>query len=349
MSTPYTITTVEDLRAETGALLLRVYVEEWGKGLPPPARRARRASSRTLIAIDRGRVVGTARLTLGSALPADEQRRFALEHFATALPLEQTAVGGRLAVAAPLRASGLSLDLVKASVTAAVEAGVRLLFTACQPHLLNLYAQLGFAPYGPVASKDGVGVLVPVVVDLTDRERLDRLGSPLKDLVPTTGAPTLRDVITSTPGHEARCRLSCELDQVLAETPPLAHVDPKAAAALLRSAHLVPVGPGALVVSRGQAVRTLYLVLEGKIHLIDDGRIVGVVERGGFAGEVSYLLGVRQRHDLHAGPEGARLLALPVQAFAGRTDGEVAAEAFLMVLVETISARRAHVGNGGVQ
>lgn len=355
MSSAYTITSVEELRAGAGELLQRVYVDEWGKRQAPAVRRARRASSRMLIAVDRGGVVGTARLTLGSALPAEEQRRLRLEHFASALPLDHLAVGGRLAVAAHLRSSGLSLDLVKASVSAAVEAGVRLLFTACQPHLLNLYDQLGFTPYGPVTSREGVGVLVPVVLDLTDRARLIRRGSPLQDLVlPAASERTLRDVITSTPGHEARCLLSRELgevlDQVGAGAGPLAHLDPTVAAALLRRAHLVPCGPDDLVVSRGQAVRTLYLVLDGRLHLVDAGRDVDVVARGGFAGEVSYLLGVRQRHDLRAGPEGARLLALPVAAFADRAGDEPAAEAFLMLLVATIGARCPHaVRRGGVE
>lgn len=350
MSSPYTITTVEELRAGVGELLQRVYVDEWGKHLPPAGRRARRASSRTLIAVDRGRVVGTARLTLASVLPHDEQRRLQLEHFASALPLEHLAVGGRLAVAASLRSSGLALDLLKAAVSAAAEVGVRLLFTACQPHLLSLYGQLGFTPYGPTVSEAGVGVLVPVVLDLTDRDRLRRLGSPLQDLaLPAASQGTLRDVITSAPGHEARCRLADELPQVLAGAGALDFLDPRVASALLRSAHLVPIGPGDLVVSRGQAVRTLYLVLEGSLHVIDDrGGIMDVVERGGVAGEVSYLLGVRQRHDLHAGPEGARLLALPVQAFADRAEGEVAAEAFLRVLVEAIRRRRSHA-SGGVE
>lgn len=344
MSAPYTITTVEELRAGVGELLLRVYVDEWGKQLPPaPSRRARRAPSRTLIALDRGRVVGTARLTLGSSLPADEQRRLRLEHFAAALPLEQTAVGGRLAIAAPLRASGLALDLVKASARAAVESGVRLLFTACQPHLLNLYGQLGFSPYAPVVSKEGVGVLAPVVLDLTDRERLVRRGSPLQDVVVgEASARTLRDVITSTPGHEARCRGPDELGDVFEGPGPLSQLAPTVASALRRSAHLVPVGPGDLVVSRGQAVRTLYLVLDGTIHVVDAGEPVQVVERGGFAGEVSYLLGVRQRHDLYAGPDGARLLALPVAAFAD----EVAAEAFLMILVDALRRRRSRAQGG---
>ncbi len=344
MSAPYAITTVEELRAGVGELLLRVYVDEWGKQLPPTtSRRARRAPSRTLIAIDRGRVVGTARLTLGSSLPADEQRRLRLDHFAAALPLEQTAVGGRLAIDAPLRASGLALDLVRASTRAALDVGVRLLFTACQPHLLNLYGQLGFSPYAPVVSKDGVGVLAPLVLDLTDRERLAERGSPLQDLVAPGASPaTLRGVITSTPGHAARCRGPDELADLFDGPGPLSQLAPTVASALRRSAHLVPVGAGDLLVSRGQAVRTLYLVLDGSIHVVDEGEVLHVVERGGFAGEVSYLLGVRQRRDLYAGPDGARLLALPVAAFAD----EVAAEAFLMILVDAVERRRSRAQGG---
>lgn len=331
MSSPFTITTVEELRAGVGELLERVYVDEWGKRLAPAAGRVRRASSRTLIAVDRGRVVGTARLTRGSVLPLEEQRRLQLEHFAAVVPLERLAVGGRLAVAAPLRSSGLAHDLLQAAIRAAVDDGVRLLFTACQPHLLNLYGQLAFTPYGPVTSREGVGVLVPVVRDL----------SP--------GDAGLRDLIASAPGHAARCRLPGELGEALAGSP----LDPTVAAALLRSAALVPCGPGDLVVSRGQAVRTLFLVLDGRIDVVDDGQVVDVVARGEFAGVVSYLLGVRQRRDLRAGPEGARLLALPVQAFAGRGDDEAAAEAFLLTLVATLRARCPHaaarlVSPGGV-
>lgn len=342
MSSPYTITTVDELRAGVGELLQRVYVDEWGKHLASAPRRVRRASSRTMIAVDQGRVVGTARLTLGSTLPTDEQQRFRLEHFVSAVPLDQTAVGGRLAVAAHLRSSGLALDLVRASVNAAAETGVRLVFTACQPHLLNLYGQLGFTPYGPVVSKAGVGVLAPVVLDLTDRERLASF-AVWKDLVLPAAGRALRDVITSTPGHERRCRLSAELAEVLGASP-LDDLDPTVVSTLLRSAHLVPCGPDELVVSRGQAVRTLYLVLDGSIRVVSEGKVVDAVSRGGFAGEVSYLLGVRQRHDLHAGPEGARLLALPVQAFSGCAEAEAAAEAFLLIMVESIIARRAPPG-----
>lgn len=342
MSSPFVITTVEELRDDVGELVQRVYVDEWGKRVAATRGYRRRRSRWTLIALHLGRLVGTARIALGSTVPREERASLRLDHFSRFLPLDQVAVGGRLAVASAMRSSGLSRELVEGSVASAVQAGARLIFTACQPHLLNLYGQLGFRPYCPATSKEGVGVLAPVVLDLTDGDRLARDGSPLARLAQRAGAAgALREAIESAPGWERRCRAPGELGPI---EPGLDGLAPGLPPALLRSGYLVPCPSDALVVSRGQAVRTLYLVLEGSL-LLDGGR-AGAVAAGEFAGAPSYLLGVRQPHDLRAGPEGARLLALPAQALAGQVDDDGWAEALVVTLAETIQRR---LSGGGVR
>lgn len=342
MSKPYAITTLESLWSRTDELLQAVYVREWGKRLAPSAELGLPLSQRTLLAIGGGEVVGTVSLLLGQRLGEEERERFSLSHFEPALPPRQFAVGSRMATAPTHRAGELALDLVRELVQLGAQLGVRLLFIASQPYLLDKYRGLGFCSYRPSVSDPQGGLLVPLVLDLADRRGLIARGSPLADAVadePERSAE-LQALIAATPGYAERAlpaqgrweELTREGRGVL---PALA---PASDSRLAQRAWLLPCAPGEWVVAAGQAVRTLYVVLEGELRLGAEGqRVVGP---GQVAGELSYLLDVRQTHSIRAGEQGALLLAVPLRAFRGEAEAPLA-QSFLNALAHTIGRQRA--------
>jgi hypothetical protein len=76
-------------------------------------------------------------------------------------------------------ANGLPFDLIVESTRFQIERGVKLTFCDCQPHLLNLYMRLGFQPYAPTFDQPGFGMMVPLLLILSDFRHLRFVHSPL--------------------------------------------------------------------------------------------------------------------------------------------------------------------------
>lgn len=341
MSQPYRITSLESLWGDVDELLRAVYVREWGKRLAPAAELGLPPSHKTLLAIGQGQVVGTISILLGESLGAEERARFSLAHFGSALAPSQLALGSRMAIAPALRSGELALDLVREVVGWAARLGVRLLFIASQPYLLGKYRQLGFRPYRAAVSDEAGGLLVPLVLDLADQRGLSAQGSPLAAVVadePELSAE-LRRRIEETPTYAERARPASEGWAELEREGGLLRVLAEAGGSgLAKRSWLLRCAPGEWLIAAGQAVRTLYVVLAGELALGQDGQ--RRVAPGEVAGELSYLLDVRQTQAVRAGEHGAHLLAIPLRAFRGEADAALA-QAFLDALARTLGRQRA--------
>lgn len=79
---------------------------------------------------------------------------------------------------------------------------------------------------------------------------------------------------------------------------------------LARDGTVVALPPGELAVRRGERSDHMFLVLEGAVQVIRDGREPVTIGPSGWFGEVALLRGEPRIADVAAGPEGARLLRM---------------------------------------
>src|SRR4029453_5640787 len=127
-----------------------VYVEELGRYRQRADHRGRRlvepedAHSVLYGARQDGHVVGTARLTFGAdGLSHRQIDEYSLGHLLAEVPAELRAGGERLMVAPDLRGSTVSAELRDFEREDVSARGVRMIFGACEPHLLSMYLSAG--------------------------------------------------------------------------------------------------------------------------------------------------------------------------------------------------------------
>jgi len=78
----------------------------------------------------------------------------------------------------------------------------------------------------------------------------------------------------------------------------------------------IEVEPGRYIVRQGQVGTGFYLITRGKAKVVMDGKTLARLGPGEFFGELSLLDGAARSADLHAGPDGATLLALTDEGLA---------------------------------
>lgn len=126
-------------------------------------------------------VVGSLRTTVLSEVP---DRDSLIEKFCIAPALgtfapEEICATGRFMLDPKLRHGTAILRLMKTAFEEAHTRGIRLNYGDCSPHLLPFYEHLGFRRYEKAFNDTSYGFKVPILMLLGDRERLERVRSPL--------------------------------------------------------------------------------------------------------------------------------------------------------------------------
>ena len=154
-----------------------VYVEEMGRYQTVADHKRRmlyedcdEQSRISYVSID-GDVVATARLTWGGDAPIPQRMidQYGLAPFLAELPASAIAVGERGMVRPHLRGTDLLLKMFGAGMQFANENRIQLVFGDCEPHLLNLYLNLGQRTYSKTnVNSAEAGYLVPLVTVIED-------------------------------------------------------------------------------------------------------------------------------------------------------------------------------------
>ena len=300
-----------------------------------------------------GEIVGTARLRWGQA-GFDEQLRaiFATSRFTDIASEAQMAAGERMVILPAHRGGSLVVHLVNTMWAHAIERGVELILIDCEPHLLNRWISLGFRPYG-LCEHPTNGTLVRTAYVLGDLAYAERLGTPLREALATWTrsretasalGERLRDSTTvlsqlSAPeqfwprieAHTSRAFLCAALGQL----------EERELSTLLVGAHYLDCEEGAALIRKHHVSRTLYVLLDGCLDVIDEGACVArVCEPGTIFGEVALFAQARRTSDVRASPGGAQVLALHERSIRKLIDaGSPAASKFLLCLMRNVSAK----------
>ncbi|HEV2311160.1 MAG TPA: cyclic nucleotide-binding domain-containing protein [Acidimicrobiia bacterium] len=326
---PYSYALAETAEDQEAVYRFRysVYVEELGRYQGTADHEHRRLvepedqHSLVFLARDGDDVVATVRLTLGEMGFSDRQvDQYRLQAFLDEIPLHHLAVGERAMVEPSRRGTGLLEELVAHGQSYVDEHDLRLIFGACEPHLLSLYLGMGQRTYADrnINSAEA-GYLIPLV---SFPKGIDALvGTGHRPADPPALPGCVERIVTST-GGAVRSPIvlgsvvySDELHQALSQ---LEHrgiaafdgFDDDEIERCIARSNIIECDAGDRLLKEGGSSHNLFVVLDGNLEVRDHERPVGVVSCGEIFGEVAFLLDQPRSVDVYAATDGTRVLSL---------------------------------------
>lgn len=304
-----------------------------------------------------GDIVGTSRANLGrdGEYPASWKALWDLDRFAPHCPPATWLVSSRTTLAKEHRGGPLTGQLFAYTLSECIKAGVRLLFLDCVPHLVGYYQRLGARVYTDAIEDADVGILVPMCIVLEDQAHLARVRSAFlpitQQLLPqATGTPAwVNEVFHTGPYAEAALQQRTEqgLFQLLAENrlPLFAGFTPEQVLRLTQGATLIDSDAGHLMIRRETVYRSLFVVLAGTVDVYAGSRRIAELHAGDVLGEMAFLLGGTRSATVHAGEDGASILALQEAVLRKAFEAEPALSArFHSNLARILALRLASMG-----
>jgi CRP-like cAMP-binding protein len=290
-----------------------VYVEELGRYRQSADHRGRRlvepedAHSVLYGARQGGHVVGTARLTFGAdGLSHRQIDQYSLGHFLAEVPAELIAVGERLMVAPDLRGSTVSAELRDFEREDISARGVRMIFGACEPHLLSMYLSAGVRTYAEHnINSEEAGYLIPLVWLEGDPDALPR---SIQEALRRSGAVHSASLM---PPGEYRAQMGATLERLdQEELHAFSDFEHSEAQDFISRSTIIECARGDRVLKEGGSSRNLFLVLNGILEVRHQGRLINVLEQGDVFGEMAFLLGLPRQSDVYAATPDVRVLSL---------------------------------------
>ena len=302
-------------------LRYQVYVEEMGYAFPGVDHVGRRLAepifrpTRLLMAEENGKLVGTLQFNWGAecGFTDDERRIYRLSDFIAVVGDEEMMIGSRFMTPPSHRDGDLPARLLDAMFEFALDKEVRLLFADCRPHLINNYLRLGFRTFAKTYNDPTVGMLAPLAFVIDDIEHLARIKSRLLPLfrakrpqqpeivsriLPLLPKATPVQLLSNPSGSPDWSGLQSSL--VEDEVSIFHGMEPQEVARLVEMSPVIHCAPGDRIVGQDLAERSVFVVLEGAVEIIRDGKLVTLMTRGSVFGEIAFLLGIDRTADVVA-------------------------------------------------
>jgi hypothetical protein len=252
--------------------------------------------------------------------------QYGLDRFLAELPAEVLAVGERGMVAPRLRGTDLMMKMMAASRVWVAERRIQLLFGNCEPHLLNLYLELGQRTYShDNFNSTEAGYLIPIFFVTEDVAYLRAIGSPLADEIPDFGddarIPPIVERIRREGSAVMSRTLTSSADYWAEVHGALDELERRRVSALdgledhetrlvLEKSNIIECDAGDCVLKKGGVARNMFVVLEGTLEVRNGTHAVAVVGPGDVFGEMAFLLERPRSSDVYAVTDGARVLSL---------------------------------------
>lgn len=312
-----------------------VYVEEMGYAFPGVDHRGRRLAepilrnTRLLMAEEGGALVGTLQFNWGTecAFTEEERRIYRLSDFVALVGDEDIIIASRFMTRPSHRDTELPAQMLDAMFAFALDNDVRLLFGDCRPHLINNYLRLGFRTYARTYNDPVAGMLAPLVFVIDDVAHLARIRSRLVPLFSAKRpgeadalVSRIVDLLPKAPpvqllGHPTGSRDWRGLQSTLAgdEISIFHGMEPDEVARLIEMSPVITCASGDRIVGQDLAERSVFVVLDGAVEVLRDGKSLALMTRGAVFGEIAFLLGIERTADVVAVGE-TRVIALRERA-----------------------------------
>jgi len=305
-------------------LRYQIYVEEMGYAFPGVDHLERRLAepflrpTRLLVAVEDGKLVGTLQFNWGAecVFTEDERRIYRLSDFVAVVGDESMMIASRFMTPPSHRDTDLPARMLDAMFEFALDNDVRLLFCDCRPHLINNYLRLGFRTYAKTYNDPIAGMLAPLVFMIDDVAHLERIKSRLVPLfkakrpqqpavvskiLPLLPQATPVQLLSNPTGSPDWSGLQSTLAEDADGQVSIFHgMEPQEVARLIEMSPVIRCAPGDRIVGQDLAERSVFVVLEGAVEIIRDGRLVTLMTRGSVFGEIAFLLGIDRTADVVA-------------------------------------------------
>lgn len=329
------LATTDEEREAVYRFRYAVYVEELGRYRDTADHAGRRlvdpedARSWNLYATAGGEVVGSFRITWGGDGFSERQiDQYQLAPFLAELPPEVMSVGERTMISPSWRGTDVFAAMGEVSEPLSDAHGIRIVFGACEPHLISFYAGLQ-RPYGSrnINSPDA-GLLIPLVSfhptpeglrEFTDDGQLPTCVRNVLESAGTVQSPLLQgeDEYRRSVGTAVGTLPGSVLDGLAGQ-----ELD-----AILRRSNVITCRAGDHLLKTGGSARNAFVVLAGSLAVSQDGRLVGNIGPGEIVGEMAYLLHQPRSFDVEVICDGTQVLSLSERTLTTLVDACPAAAA----------------------
>jgi hypothetical protein len=257
-------------------------------------------------------VVASTRLTWGGHGFSDRQiDQYGLRPFLAELPAETMLVGERTMISPSWRGIDLFSVLTEGTDGLAERHGVRLVFGACEPHLLSFYCRFQQTYAARNINSPEAGYLIPLISFLPDVDALDGLGSAAGLPLCVRGVIDGKGAVTS-PMLSDAAAYERDVIAALRNLPGSVFdglADDEIAICIARS-NVINCAEGDRVLKKGGAARNVFVVLAGALEVSNNGHVVGAVLPGEMFGETAFLLHGTRTFDVDALSDDTRILSL---------------------------------------
>jgi hypothetical protein len=270
-----------------------------------------------------GEIAAANRLSWGGAGFSPRQiEQYDLKPWLDAGLGEFICVGERTIVAPAHRGSTAVHELSATTPQAFDDNDIRIVFGACEPHLLTLYLSVGQFPYAERnINSEEAGYLIPMVMFMPDAEALRGEGTagldpdgrralpaPVKDAL--EGTTTVMSTATSAPADYLRS-VRDALDQLAdANIGAFDGFDDDEIERCVARSNMIECEVGDRLLKAGGTGRNIFVVLNGTLEVRVDGRVVGLLSAGDAFGETAFLLNMARSADVYAATPGPLVLSL---------------------------------------
>ena len=225
------------------------------------------------------------------------------------------------------RHSSLALEMFEGMYRRARSLSAHVVVAAVAPHLVMMYEALGFFRYGRGLAAAGLGFRVPMMLNTHDVAYMRLVGSALAPVAQRYQNPdphgsailaALGEIPAETrPPNRSQLAPALMTEDQRADLAPMleAGLDHEALTRILgRSLHQ-ELPAGAILIGAGQQSAALYVLVDGALGVVPDGRTqpVAYVQQGEAVGEMALLRGGRTRSASVVALSDSRVLALGQQ------------------------------------
>ncbi|NKB77721.1 MAG: GNAT family N-acetyltransferase [Gammaproteobacteria bacterium] len=275
-------------------------------------------------------VVGSVRITSGDFCATSDEfaETYELQPFLTELAPKEIAVVTRLMVSSEYRGSVLGLHLVKETADYCLDNEVECVFIDCQPHLVPLYQRYGFRSYRTIFNDPYVGVMVPLVLVISDFDHLMQVRSPFLRMIKKKRKPNperiaiINSFISHVPSivteelqgdeffHDAVNKHLLDTDGESEEDwSVLEGLSADDISTLSHGSYMMQCTKGDTIIQKNHATKTMFLVIDGLLECQVDGKPMAFVSKGDVVGEFAYLTNAPRTADIVVVSDEASVLA----------------------------------------
>jgi hypothetical protein len=342
------IATTDEEREAVFRFRYEVYVEEMGRYRAVADHEHRRLAdpeddhSWIVFARVGNEIVGTVRITWGGhGFSPRQVEQYQLAPFLAEIPAARMSVGERTMISSRWRGIDLFPVLTAPCELLTLAHDVRVVFGACEPHLISLYAEYQ-RPYGTrnINSAEA-GFLVPLISFPQEPEALLEFGthgqlpSCVEDALTKTGT-------VESPFHIGDATYEEQLLTEIAALVPSVFddLDADEVARCVRRSNVITCHAGDRLLKTGGSARNAFVVLDGELSVSRDGEVVGSVGPGEIVGEMAYLLQQPRGSDVDVVTDGTRVLSLSERTLSRLTGADPIAAAKLSSNISRQLCRR---------